>query len=96
MQHAPRLCVSANSRRLADLDLHFEMERRPRPFVLSTLMSPPISWVNLRLIASPADDEASDLDLTPEAIGDVEPVSANRALPEQTSTDRVNGYDDVT
>ena len=44
----------------------------------------------------PADDEASDLDLTPEAIGDVEPVSANRALPEQASTDRVNGYDDVT
>lgn len=44
----------------------------------------------------PADDEASELDLTPEDIGDVEPVSANRALPEQTSTDRVNGYDDIT
>ncbi|WP_030945947.1 twin-arginine translocase subunit TatC [Streptomyces sp. NRRL S-646] len=44
----------------------------------------------------PADDEASDLDLTPEDIGEVETVSANRALPEQSSTERVNGYDDVT
>jgi sec-independent protein translocase protein TatC len=42
------------------------------------------------------DDEASDLDLTPENIGEVETVSAGRALPEQSSTDRVNGYDDVT
>jgi len=44
----------------------------------------------------PADDEASDLDLTPEDIGEVETVSANRTLPEQSSTERVNGYDDVT
>ncbi|MGC0333087.1 sec-independent protein translocase protein TatC [Streptomyces sp. SAI-170] len=44
----------------------------------------------------PADDEASDLDLTPDDIGDIEPVTASRALPEQTSTDRVNGYDDAT
>jgi sec-independent protein translocase protein TatC len=44
----------------------------------------------------PADDEASDLDLTPEDIGEVETVSASRALPEQAGTDRVNGYDDVT
>lgn len=44
----------------------------------------------------PADDEASELDLTPEDIGEVESVSASRALPEQASTDRVNGYDDVT
>lgn len=44
----------------------------------------------------PADDEASELDLTPEDVGGVEPVSAGRALPEQASTDRVNGYDDVT
>ncbi|MFK4102238.1 twin-arginine translocase subunit TatC [Streptomyces sp. NPDC019531] len=44
----------------------------------------------------PDDDEASDLDLTPEDIGDVETVSASRALPEQSGTDRVNGYDDVT
>ncbi|MFB7494873.1 twin-arginine translocase subunit TatC [Streptomyces sp. NPDC056161] len=44
----------------------------------------------------PADDEASDLDLTPEDIGDAERVSASRALPERASTDRVNGYDDVT
>ena len=45
---------------------------------------------------APDDDEASDLDLTPEDIGDVETVSASRALPEQASTERVNGYDDVT
>ncbi|MER7692731.1 twin-arginine translocase subunit TatC [Streptomyces sp. NPDC097610] len=50
----------------------------------------------LRAAEGPADDEASDLDLTPEDIGEVESVSANRALPEQSSTDRVNGYDDVT
>ncbi|KAF3469542.1 twin-arginine translocase subunit TatC [Streptomyces sp. Tu 3180] len=41
----------------------------------------------------PADDEASELDLTPEAIAPVEPVAA---LPEQATKDRVNGYDDVT
>ncbi|MEV5875993.1 twin-arginine translocase subunit TatC [Streptomyces sp. NPDC052101] len=44
----------------------------------------------------PADDEASELDLTPEDIGEIESVSATRALPEQSGTDRVNGYDDVT
>ncbi|MHA5047518.1 twin-arginine translocase subunit TatC [Streptomyces sp. SD15] len=44
----------------------------------------------------PADDEASDLDLTPESVGEVETVSASRALPEQAGADRVNGYDDVT
>lgn len=49
-----------------------------------------------RAAEGPADDEASELDLTPEDIGDVEPVSATRALPEQSSTERVNGYDDVT
>ncbi|MEU9449341.1 twin-arginine translocase subunit TatC [Streptomyces sp. NPDC048277] len=43
----------------------------------------------------PDDDEASDLDLTPEDIGEVESVSASRALPE-AGPDRVNGYDDVT
>ncbi|GAA2223015.1 twin-arginine translocase subunit TatC [Streptomyces nogalater] len=50
----------------------------------------------LRDAAGPADDEAAELDLTPEEIGEVEPVSAARALPEQTNTDRVNGYDDAT
>lgn len=50
----------------------------------------------LRAAEGPDDDEASDLDLTPEDIGEVESVSANRSLPEQSSTDRVNGYDDVT
>lgn len=49
-----------------------------------------------REAAGPGDDEASELDLTPEAIGEVEAVTATRALPEQSSTDRVNGYDDVT
>ncbi|MFE9774326.1 twin-arginine translocase subunit TatC [Streptomyces sp. NPDC005931] len=44
----------------------------------------------------PADDEASELDLTPEDIGAVEPVSTARVLPEQAGPERVNGYDDVT
>ncbi|WP_149823228.1 twin-arginine translocase subunit TatC [Streptomyces tailanensis] len=46
----------------------------------------------------PADDEASELDLTPEAIGEVEAVSASRALPSQADPEheRINGYDDVT
>ncbi|MEH0442932.1 MULTISPECIES: twin-arginine translocase subunit TatC [unclassified Streptomyces] len=44
----------------------------------------------------PADDEASDLDLTPEDVGEVETVTASRSLPEQSTTERVNGYDDVT
>lgn len=45
-----------------------------------------------------SDDEASELDLTPEAVGEVEAVPAARALPEQQSGDRgrINGYDDVT
>ncbi|MGW2487213.1 twin-arginine translocase subunit TatC [Streptomyces sp. NPDC001606] len=43
----------------------------------------------------PADDEASELDLTPEEIGEVEAVSAS-AAPERPGLDRVNGYDDVT
>ncbi|MDT0467689.1 twin-arginine translocase subunit TatC [Streptomyces gibsoniae] len=45
-----------------------------------------------------SDDEASELDLTPEEIGAVEPVPAARALPESDGPDhdRVNGYDDVT
>ncbi|MFJ2216204.1 twin-arginine translocase subunit TatC [Streptomyces sp. NPDC101062] len=49
--------------------------------------------------AGPGDDEASDLDLTPEAIGEIEPVSTRPALPEQsdgTRNNRVNGYDDIT
>ncbi|EGG45856.1 MULTISPECIES: twin-arginine translocase subunit TatC [Streptomyces] len=49
-----------------------------------------------RELSGPADDEASELDLTPESIDEVEPVTAGRVLPEQTSTERVNGYDDVT
>ncbi|KUM96498.1 twin arginine-targeting protein translocase TatC [Streptomyces cellostaticus] len=42
-----------------------------------------------------ADDEASELDLTPEEVGEVEAVAASSA-PELPGTDRVNGYDDVT
>ncbi|QES45787.1 twin-arginine translocase subunit TatC [Streptomyces venezuelae] len=46
------------------------------------------------------DDEASDLDLTPQAVDDVEAVRPPRALPEQAnagrSDQRVNGFDDVT
>ncbi|MET8943666.1 twin-arginine translocase subunit TatC [Streptomyces sp. NPDC004542] len=49
-----------------------------------------------RAAEGPADDEASELDLTPEAIDEVEPVSAGRVVPEQPGPDRVNGYDDVT
>ncbi|WP_030669507.1 twin-arginine translocase subunit TatC [Streptomyces rimosus] len=56
-----------------------------------------------RLAEGPGDDEASELDLTPEAIGEVEPVTGHRMLPEQAGTDtpgdrpqRRNGYDDVT
>ncbi|GGW34973.1 twin-arginine translocase subunit TatC [Streptomyces xantholiticus] len=50
------------------------------------------------------EDEASDLDLTPAAIGEVESVSTTaRALPEQATGEadggrshRLNGYDDIT
>jgi sec-independent protein translocase protein TatC len=58
----------------------------------------------------PADDEASDIDLTPEDVGDAETVTASATLPEQStgeadsdggtgsggSTPRRNGYDDAT
>ncbi|MEV0369742.1 twin-arginine translocase subunit TatC [Streptomyces sp. NPDC050636] len=48
------------------------------------------------------DDEASELDLTPEGIGGTEPVASGRMLPEQASGEpgdevsRRGGYDDVT
>ncbi|MFB8401797.1 twin-arginine translocase subunit TatC [Streptomyces sp. NPDC055912] len=49
------------------------------------------------------DDEASQLDLTPQPVGAVESVGAHRALPEQATGDhggsavqRANGYDDIT
>ncbi|MFJ3924259.1 twin-arginine translocase subunit TatC [Streptomyces sp. NPDC090022] len=44
------------------------------------------------------DDEASQLDLTPAALGATEPVAAPAALPEQADGDRrrINGYDDAT
>ncbi len=49
----------------------------------------------------PGDDEASELDLTPEEVGEVEAVSASRALPSpspspEAERERINGYDDVT
>ncbi|MFG2601231.1 twin-arginine translocase subunit TatC [Streptomyces sp. NPDC048462] len=51
-----------------------------------------------RAAEGPDDDEASELDLTPEDIGETESVSASRTLPAQASSDRdrVNGYDDIT
>ncbi|MFE1291942.1 twin-arginine translocase subunit TatC [Streptomyces sp. NPDC058751] len=51
-----------------------------------------------RAARGPADDEASELDLTPEDIGEVQPVTGGRTLPEQNTgeSDRINGYDDVT
>lgn len=55
-----------------------------------------------REAVGPADDEASELDLTPEGIGEIEPVAPGGALPEatdgQVSGDRPrqNGYDDAT
>jgi sec-independent protein translocase protein TatC len=49
------------------------------------------------------DDEASELDLTPSALGEVVPVTAQPSLPEQASgeadngrTHRANGYEDIT
>ncbi|GGW90753.1 twin-arginine translocase subunit TatC [Streptomyces chryseus] len=48
-------------------------------------------------------DEASELDLTPESIGEIEAVSASRALPGQATGEsagagpkQLNGYDDIT
>ncbi|WP_405896955.1 twin-arginine translocase subunit TatC [Streptomyces sp. NBC_00727] len=56
-----------------------------------------------RRAEGPTDDEASDLDLTPESVGAVEPVSASREFPEQATGERshadgyrADGYDDVT
>ncbi|MFK0220544.1 twin-arginine translocase subunit TatC [Streptomyces vinaceus] len=44
------------------------------------------------------DDEASELDLTPAPIGEMEPVQPPTALPEQADGGRrqINGYDDAT
>ncbi|MBV2355835.1 twin-arginine translocase subunit TatC [Streptomyces sp. J2-1] len=51
-----------------------------------------------RASEGPGDDEASELDLTPEAIGAIEPVGAVPALPEQASAERSRprDYDDFT
>ncbi|MET8325351.1 twin-arginine translocase subunit TatC [Streptomyces sp. NPDC005181] len=51
-----------------------------------------------RAAEGPADDEASELELTPEEIGEIEPVPSARSLPAQSGPDRdrVNGYDDIT
>ena len=49
--------------------------------------------------SGPDDDEASELDLTPEDIGEIEPCRPPAALPGaggRRADDRVNGYDDVT
>ncbi len=68
------------------------------PIVVLYFFAVGFSLLNDRRLArkeaeGPADDEASELDHTPEAVAPAEPVSA---LPEQTTRDRVNGYDDVT
>ncbi|WP_142218144.1 twin-arginine translocase subunit TatC [Streptomyces sp. SLBN-118] len=45
------------------------------------------------------DDEASDLDLTPGDIGEIESVRASHTLPQQADgsrSERLNGYDDIT
>ncbi|MFD9304876.1 twin-arginine translocase subunit TatC [Streptomyces sp. NPDC060048] len=44
------------------------------------------------------DDEAAELDLTPAALGEIEPVVAPGALPGQDDggRQRINGYDDAT
>lgn len=52
-----------------------------------------------RAASGPADDEASDLDLTPDDVGAIEPVTSPAALPEQSDGGRgskLSGYDDVT
>ncbi|MET8678696.1 twin-arginine translocase subunit TatC [Streptomyces sp. NPDC004647] len=55
-----------------------------------------------REAAGPDDDEASELDLTPEAVGEIEPVAPGGALPEGTggqvngSRPPQNGFDDAT
>ncbi|MGW4029675.1 twin-arginine translocase subunit TatC [Streptomyces sp. NPDC004838] len=78
------------------------------PIMVLYFLATGISLINdrrraLREAREPGADEASELDLTPEDIGEIEPVSAARALPEQTGGDadggrahRVNGYDDIT
>ncbi|WP_406859862.1 twin-arginine translocase subunit TatC [Streptomyces sp. HUAS MG47] len=43
-----------------------------------------------------SDDEAAQLDLHPETIGEVEPVPATRELPRQETGRHDHGYDDVT
>lgn len=50
-----------------------------------------------------SDDEASELDLTPDEVGEIEPVASRRMLPEQASGEagengagRRGGYDDFT
>ncbi|MFE4825425.1 twin-arginine translocase subunit TatC [Streptomyces sp. NPDC056672] len=42
------------------------------------------------------DDEASDLDLTPESVGAIEPVSPPDRSDGTGRTNRLNGYDDIT
>ncbi|MFJ8601855.1 twin-arginine translocase subunit TatC [Streptomyces shenzhenensis] len=51
-----------------------------------------------REAAAPGDDETSDLDLTPQDIGEAESVSVDQALPAQPDADddRTDRHDDVT
>ncbi|MFD6419463.1 twin-arginine translocase subunit TatC [Streptomyces sp. NPDC060194] len=43
-----------------------------------------------------SEDEASEIDLRPDDIGEIESVPAARALPEASAPERVNAYDDIT
>ncbi|MEC4016662.1 twin-arginine translocase subunit TatC [Streptomyces sp. H27-D2] len=77
------------------------------PMVLLYFIAAGISLLNdkRRRAADPDaeldDDEASDVDLTPDSVGAIEQVPAARALPEQASGDTDgpagrNGFDDAT
>ncbi|MER5491901.1 twin-arginine translocase subunit TatC [Streptomyces sp. NPDC002490] len=74
------------------------------PIWLLYLLASGISLLNDRRramieAAGPADDEASELDLTPSDIGAAESVGAGPTVPPQSEAgrqQRINGYDDVT
>ncbi|MER7395697.1 twin-arginine translocase subunit TatC [Streptomyces sp. NPDC000151] len=84
----------------------FSMIGLAAPIVLLYFGAVAISLLNdsrkARAIAEgPADDEASELDLTPEDIGSIDSVDAPRALPEQSGPGRAlesrrDDMDDIT
>ncbi|MFF3555263.1 twin-arginine translocase subunit TatC [Streptomyces tsukubensis] len=78
------------------------------PIVVLYFFATGVSLLNdrrrrLRELRGPRDDEASELDLSPSEIGEVETIGAPRSSPEQSGREgdggrahRVNGYDDIT